>query len=158
MLQINESHFQSLKVWPSCNTRFWESCSYGFLRVFTCFTSIVQLFSFERIKYHDSFFAPHQRGQLHYGCFKHLHSWSATKVPQPSPLEQLPAAYSTAASSMQQIIFSDSVSICTYFCMQYMKNDALLTKRSRDVASWKKVNWAIPKHKEPTEAQLDKWN
>ena len=40
-----------------------------------------------------------------------------------------------------------------------MKNDALLTKRSCDVASWQKVNWAIAKHKEPTEqAQLDKWN
>lgn len=34
-----------------------------------------------------------------------------------------------------------------------------LTKRSCDVASWQKVNWAIPKHKEPTEqAQLDKLN
>ena len=85
--------------------------------------------------------APHQRGQLHYGCFKHLHSRFVTNVPQPSPPE-----LQTCNKASPK-----AVSTCT---LNYM-NDALTTKPS---VMWpgKKPTGQYPNIEK--QAQLDKWN
>ena len=136
-------------------THVFENCvltdSYVFLHV------SLQLFSYFHLKgsLHDSWRTSST------SCTMAVSSTCTVGLPQTFPnLHHWNNYLLHTVLQLQACNKLSSQALCWYVhTLKYMKNDALLTKRSRDVASWKKVNWAIPKHKEPTEqAQLDKWN